>query len=174
MSTAIIEKPIHVTDDTFDETISATGKLVLVDFWADWCGPCHAIAPVLEELAADYGERLTVAKVNVDDNNRKAAEFGVRAIPTLILFSDGNPAQALAVGQPRAPLTATSRALLRHFPTACAARTRLFRSARKAVAPCTQSPTGDSSGGFGVASTWSVTRGSAWPSWRSSMRSRTI
>ncbi len=107
MSTAIIEKPIHVTDDTFDETISATGKLVLVDFWADWCGPCQAIAPVFEELAADYGERLTVAKVNVDENNRKAAEFGVRAIPTLILFSDGKPAQSLVGVQTKSALKAT-------------------------------------------------------------------
>ena len=77
MSTNVLEKPIHVTDETFDEAIGATGKLVLVDFWADWCGPCHAIAPVLEDLAAEYGERLTVAKVNVDENNAKACEAGI-------------------------------------------------------------------------------------------------
>ena len=106
MSIAVVEKPIHVTDDTFDETIGATGKVVLVDFWADWCGPCHAIAPVLEELAADYGDRLTVAKVNVDENNRKADEFGVRAIPTLILFSDGKPVQSLVGVQTKSALQA--------------------------------------------------------------------
>ncbi len=106
MSKAVVEKPIHVTDDTFDETIGATGKVVLVDFWADWCGPCHAIAPVLEELAADYGDRLTVAKVNVDENNRKADEFGVRAIPTLILFSDGKPVQSLVGVQTKSALQA--------------------------------------------------------------------
>ena len=106
MSIAVVEKPIHVTDDTFDETIGATGKVLLVDFWADWCGPCHAIAPVLEELAADYGDRLTVAKVNVDENNRKADEFGVRAIPTLILFSDGKPVQSLVGVQTKSALQA--------------------------------------------------------------------
>ena len=106
MSTDILEKPIHVTDETFDKTINATGKLVLVDFWADWCGPCHAIAPVLEELAAEYGERLTVAKLNVDENNGKAAEFGVRALPTLILFRDGKPVQSVLGVQPKSALKA--------------------------------------------------------------------
>ena len=102
MSTAVLEKPIQVTD----ETIDATGKVVLVDFWADWCGPCHAIAPVLEELVADYGGRLTVAKVNVDENTRKAGEFGVRAIPTLILFSGGKPVQTLVGVQTKSALKA--------------------------------------------------------------------
>ena len=112
MSTAVVEKPIHVTDDTFDETIGATGKVVLVDFWADWCGPCHAIAPVLEEIATEYGERVTVAKINVDENNKKAAEFGVRAIPTLILFSDGKPVQTLVGVQTKSTLKAAIEAHL--------------------------------------------------------------
>ena len=106
MSTTVMEKPIPVTDETFDETVRTNGTLVLVDFWADWCGPCHAIAPVLEELAADYGGRVTVAKVNVDENNRKAAEFGVRAIPTLILFRDGTPVQTLVGVQTKSALQA--------------------------------------------------------------------
>ncbi len=107
MSTVVLEKPIHVTDESFDETISGTGKVVLVDFWADWCGPCLAIAPVLEELAAEYGERLTVAKVNVDENKRKAAELGVRAIPTLVLFRDGKRVQFLVGVQTKSTLKAT-------------------------------------------------------------------
>ncbi len=106
MSTDVLEKPIHVTDETFDETINANGKLVLVDFWADWCGPCHAIAPVLEELAVDYGDRLTVAKINVDENSARAAEFGVRALPTLILFRDGKPVQSILGVQPKSALRA--------------------------------------------------------------------
>ncbi len=111
MSTDVLERPIHVTDETFDETISGTGKVVLVDFWADWCGPCHAIAPVLEELAAEYA-RLTVAKVNVDENKGKAAELGVRAIPTLVLFRDGNPVQFLVGVQTKSTLKAAINAHL--------------------------------------------------------------
>ena len=106
MRTDVLEKPIHITDATFDETVGESGKVVLVDFWADWCGPCHAIAPVLEELAAEYGERLTVAKVNVDENTIKAAEFGVRAIPTLVLFRGGKPVQTLVGVQTKTGLKA--------------------------------------------------------------------
>ncbi|MEN8259196.1 MAG: thioredoxin [Pseudomonadota bacterium] len=76
--------------------------MVLVDISADWCGPCHAIAPVLEELAANYGGRVTVAKVNVDENNRKAAEFGVRAIPTVLAFQNGQVVEQLQGARPKA------------------------------------------------------------------------
>lgn len=106
MSTVTLEKPIHVTDATFDKVVSVTDRPVLVDFWADWCGPCHAIAPVLEELAAEYGERLTIAKLNVDENSAKAAAFGIRSIPTLMLFQGGQPVQTLVGVQPKSALKA--------------------------------------------------------------------
>jgi thioredoxin 1 len=112
MSTTTLEKPIHITDASFDETINAGDRPVLVDFWADWCGPCHAIAPVLEELAADYGDRLTVAKLNVDENPKKPAAFGIRSIPTLILFRDGQPVQTLVGVQPKSALKAAIDAQL--------------------------------------------------------------
>ncbi len=105
MTTLIANEPIHITEDDFD-TVVNRGGLVLVDFWAPWCGPCHAIAPILEDLAADYGERLTVAKINVDENGRKAAEYSVRSIPTLILFSDGKPVQSLVGVQTKSALQA--------------------------------------------------------------------
>jgi len=78
----------HVTDQTFSETIGKGGT-VLVDFWAPWCGPCRMIAPVLDELDAAVGEKLTIAKLNVDDNPESAAAHGVMSIPTLKLFKDG-------------------------------------------------------------------------------------
>ena len=102
MTTLVANEPIHITDDDFDAVIKE--GLVLVDFWAPWCGPCHAIAPVLEELAADTGGALTVAKLNVDDNQRKAGQFNVRAIPTLVLFKDGQPVETLIGLQTRASL----------------------------------------------------------------------
>lgn len=105
MTTLIANEPIHITDDDFAEVVER-GNLALVDFWAPWCGPCRAIAPVLEELAADVGDALTVAKINVDDNQQKAAELGVRAIPTLILFRDGDPVETLVGVQTRSSLTA--------------------------------------------------------------------
>ncbi len=78
-----------VTDTTFEQEVIDAGDSVLVDFWADWCGPCHAISPVIEKLASEYQGRLRVAKVNVDENPEAPARFGIRSIPTMILFKDG-------------------------------------------------------------------------------------
>ena len=105
MTTVISNEPVHIGDDSFDAVTGRDG-LTLVDFWAPWCGPCKAIGPVLEDLAAEYGEALTVAKINVDDHQQKAAAFGVRAIPTLVLFKDGVPVETLVGVQTRSSLVA--------------------------------------------------------------------
>lgn len=79
----------HISDDEFDGTIAAGGKPVLVDFWAEWCGPCKQIGPILDDIAKEMGDKLTVAKVNIDQNPESPQRFGVRGIPTMILFKDG-------------------------------------------------------------------------------------
>ncbi|WP_455922990.1 thioredoxin TrxA [Pseudomonas putida] len=86
------DKIVHVTDATFEEQVLKAKGPVLVDYWAEWCGPCKMIAPVLDEIAGTYEGKLTIAKLNIDDNQETPAKHGVRGIPTLMLFKDGEVA----------------------------------------------------------------------------------
>ncbi|AZG14101.1 MULTISPECIES: thioredoxin TrxA [Cupriavidus] len=79
----------YVSDASFDTDVLKSDKPVLLDFWAEWCGPCKMIAPILDEVAKDYGDRVQIAKINVDENQQVPAKFGIRGIPTLILFKNG-------------------------------------------------------------------------------------
>lgn len=88
---------LHVNDSDFNETVIKADGPVLVDYWAEWCGPCKMIAPVLDEIAKDYQGKLKVVKLNIDENQRTPAEYGVRGIPTLMLFKDGE-VEATKVG----------------------------------------------------------------------------
>ena len=89
---------IHrVTDDTFEPEVLKSDTPVLVDYWAEWCGPCKSIAPILDEIAKEYEGRLKIAKINVDQNQSVPAKFGIRGIPTLMLFKNGN-VEATRVG----------------------------------------------------------------------------
>ncbi|MDC9729130.1 MAG: thioredoxin TrxA [Methyloprofundus sp.] len=88
---------LHVTDSSFDELVLKAGVPVLVDYWAEWCGPCKMIAPVLDEIAKEYDGKITVAKLNIDDNAATPAHYGVRGIPTLMIFKDGD-VEATKVG----------------------------------------------------------------------------
>ncbi len=82
----------HLSDDQFEADVLKSSEPVLVDFWAEWCGPCKMIAPALEEIAAEMKGKVTVAKLNIDENPMSPSTYGVRGIPTLILFKDGKPA----------------------------------------------------------------------------------
>ena len=88
---------LAVTDDTFDAEVKQSDVPVVVDFWAEWCGPCKMIAPSLEEISDEMGDKVKIAKVNMDENPDLAAQFGVRSIPTLLMFKDGEPV-AIKVG----------------------------------------------------------------------------
>jgi thioredoxin 1 len=79
----------HVSDDSFEQDVLKADTPVLVDYWAEWCGPCKMIAPILDEISRDYEGKLQIAKVNVDDNNGTASRYGIRGIPTLMLFKNG-------------------------------------------------------------------------------------
>lgn len=91
------DKIVHVTDDTFEAEILKADGPVLVDYWADWCGPCKMIAPILDEISDEYGDRLKVAKLNIDENPGTPPKYGIRGIPTLMLFKNGN-VEATKVG----------------------------------------------------------------------------
>jgi thioredoxin 1 len=90
---------IHTTDATFENDVLKSAEPVLLDFWAEWCGPCKAIGPLLDDLATEYQGRVRIAKLNVDDNQQTAAKFGIRSIPTLMLFKNGK-VEAQKVGAP--------------------------------------------------------------------------
>jgi thioredoxin 1 len=102
---------VHLTEGNFDETISRDRGLMMVDFWAEWCGPCRAIAPVLEELARESAGRVTLAKVNVDENPGLAARYGIRSIPTILFVKGGKVADQVIGAVPRAKLQAKLDAL---------------------------------------------------------------
>ena len=93
----------HVSDDSFDADVLAASGAVLVDYWAEWCGPCKMIAPILDELATQYAGKVKIAKVNIDHNQKTPTNYKVRGIPTLILFKNGQPqaTQVGAVGKPQ-------------------------------------------------------------------------
>jgi thioredoxin 1 len=80
---------VHTTDATFSQDVLKSEKPVLLDFWAEWCGPCKMIAPILDEIAAEYQDKLRIAKINIDENPQTPPKFGIRGIPTLILFKNG-------------------------------------------------------------------------------------
>ena len=87
----------YVTDDTFEPEVLQSNTPVLVDYWAEWCGPCKSIAPILDDIAKEYDGRLKIAKINFDENQQVPAKFGIRGIPTLMLFKNGN-VEATRVG----------------------------------------------------------------------------
>ncbi|MEE9356986.1 thioredoxin TrxA [Candidatus Vondammii sp. HM_W22] len=91
------EQIVHLTDDSFEADVLKSDLPVLVDYWAEWCGPCKMIAPVLDEIASEYGGKLKIAKLNIDDNPNTPPRYGIRGIPTLMLFKDGE-VEATKVG----------------------------------------------------------------------------
>ena len=93
--------PVHVTDDSFEQDVIQADQLTVVDFWAVWCAPCIHIAPMLEEMAAEYDGQLKVAKLNVDENPNTAGAYGIMSIPTLLVFKDGKPVERIVGYMPK-------------------------------------------------------------------------
>ena len=99
-----MSKPVVVTDDTFENEVLKSDLPVVVDFWAEWCGPCRMIAPVVEELAGEYDGKAKFAKVDVDAQQKYAGQFGIRSIPTLLIFKDGKVADQIIGAVPKGVL----------------------------------------------------------------------
>ncbi len=105
-------KILDVTDGTFEEDVLKSEQPVLIDFWAEWCAPCRQLAPVVKQLADEYGDRLRVAKVDADANTEIAAKLQIRALPTLLLFKDGEVKASLIGNQPKAKIQEQIEAVL--------------------------------------------------------------
>jgi thioredoxin 1 len=99
-----MEKPVDIDDNTFDQKVLQADTPMLVDFWAPWCAPCRAVAPILEDLAEEYKGRVGIARINVDEATISATKYGISAIPTLLLFKDGQPAGQMVGFKPKAEL----------------------------------------------------------------------
>ena len=97
-------KPIEVTDETFADEIEDAEGLAMVDFWAEWCGPCRMVGPIVEELAGEYAGRLKVGKVDVDENQKIAQRFGIRSIPSILFFKDGEHVDTVVGAVPKGQL----------------------------------------------------------------------
>jgi len=108
-----VAETIHLTEKSFDEVLVATEGLVMVDFWAEWCGPCRAIAPVLDELAAASEGRVTLMKVNVDENHGLAARYGIQSIPMILFFKEGSVVDRVLGAVPKAVLQSVVNARAR-------------------------------------------------------------
>ena len=104
MENVTSKNTIRITDDNFESEVIRSEIPVLVDFWAEWCGPCKVIGPTIDSLAADYQGKVKVAKLNVDDNPQAAGRFGVRSIPTMIFFKDGEAQQSVVGIRPKGQL----------------------------------------------------------------------
>ncbi|HKK13556.1 MAG TPA: thioredoxin TrxA [Gammaproteobacteria bacterium] len=91
------DRMVHVSDESFEQEVLKSPEPVLVDYWAEWCGPCKMIAPILDEIAEEYAGKIRIAKLNIDDNPQTPPKYGIRGIPTLMLFKDGN-VEATKVG----------------------------------------------------------------------------
>lgn len=83
------QKIVYLSDDTFEKEVLQSDKPVMVDFWASWCGPCLALTPIIDELAEEYGDKIKICKLNVDENQKTAMEYGIRGIPTILFFKNG-------------------------------------------------------------------------------------
>ena len=103
---------MHVSQDNFESEVLKSDKPVIVDFWAEWCGPCKALAPVLEEISSEVGADARVVKVNVDNSQQLAQQYGIRGIPTLIFFKDGEVKSTLVGNQPKAEILKNIKSLI--------------------------------------------------------------
>jgi thioredoxin 1 len=96
--------PVAVNEGTFEQEVLQSEKPVIVDFWAEWCGPCHAIAPALDKISEEHGDKVKIAKVNIDEEQGLAAKYGIVSIPMLIMFENGEPAKSLLGARPKSAI----------------------------------------------------------------------